>query len=348
MVKLEVFDPAMCCDTGICGASDDPKLVVFASDLEWLKKQNVEVVRHGLSFEPAEFVSNKDVKNLICERGNVSLPILVIDNKIVSSGVYPSRKKLAELCNIKYNEDEAPPVHREENCCCGEDCDCSHVSINEKLGCDVKKNIADESICCCGQTCDCSNSAAEDNCCCIISEESSNINPKSVRSKFEVSDMFKKVLFIVVLFIVAMMIAFKLANKVAAFDIKKDSQLASPEKITENIDSLNQIPVSQEVVFIYIPKVNGKIDNKAKRAMYVAQNVLKTKGIKAFLYTINPKSLDYPQLASKTAPPSVLTIYKSKGRSYVAGAINTSTLMQSYTAAKQDEACGPNCPCHKK
>ncbi len=39
--------------------------MTFASDLEWLKKQGVDVVRHGLSFEPAEFVKDEAVKDLL-------------------------------------------------------------------------------------------------------------------------------------------------------------------------------------------------------------------------------------------------------------------------------------------
>jgi len=88
MLKLEVFDPPMCCATGICGNSVDPKLVTFASDLEWLKKQGVDVVRHGLSFEPAEFVKNEAVKSTLQSDGDGCLPILVIDNKIISKACY--------------------------------------------------------------------------------------------------------------------------------------------------------------------------------------------------------------------------------------------------------------------
>lgn len=132
MLKLEVFDPAMCCATGICGNSVDPKLVTFASDLEWLKKQGVDVVRHGLSFEPAEFVKNEAVKNTLQSDGNESLPIVVIDNKIVSKACYPSREKLAELCRVKYDEQEVVPVQTEENCACGPDCDCHKSALSDK------------------------------------------------------------------------------------------------------------------------------------------------------------------------------------------------------------------------
>lgn len=131
MLKLKVFDPAMCCSTGICGNSVDPKLVTFAADLEWLKKQGIDVVRHGLSFEPAEFVSNEAIKNLLNKEGNDCLPALLIDKEIVSKGCYPSRKKLAEICGIEwkaeYEKQEATPIEIET---CGPDCDCHNSALS--------------------------------------------------------------------------------------------------------------------------------------------------------------------------------------------------------------------------
>lgn len=136
MLKLEVFDPPMCCATGICGNNVDPKLVTFASDLEWLKKQGIDVVRHGLSFEPAEFVKNEAVKSTLQSDGNDSLPIIFAENKIMSKACYPSREKLAEICNVEYNE--------ELGGCCDSGCDCSNSPAEDN---------------CCGPDCDCHKSA---------------------------------------------------------------------------------------------------------------------------------------------------------------------------------------------
>lgn len=125
MPKLEVFDPPMCCNTGICGDHPDFVLVSFASDLEWLKEQGVEVVRHGLALKPVEFTKNREVNRLIEEEGSKCLPIIMFDDKVVFKGDYVSRVNLADACNIPYNDLDAPPIHREENCCCGLDCDCT-------------------------------------------------------------------------------------------------------------------------------------------------------------------------------------------------------------------------------
>ena len=45
MKKLELYDPAMCCPTGICGVEVDPALVQCNADLLWLAEQGVAVRR---------------------------------------------------------------------------------------------------------------------------------------------------------------------------------------------------------------------------------------------------------------------------------------------------------------
>jgi hypothetical protein len=131
MLKLEVFDPPMCCATGICGNSVDSKLVTFASDLEWLKKQGIDVVRHGLSFEPNEFVKNEDVKTTLQKEGNDSLPIVIADNKLAYKGIYPSREQLAKTCNITWKDEFATEeTTKIEAEICGPDCDCHKSALS--------------------------------------------------------------------------------------------------------------------------------------------------------------------------------------------------------------------------
>ena len=38
MAKLEVFEPVMCCLTGVCGVNVDPVLVQFNADLQALER----------------------------------------------------------------------------------------------------------------------------------------------------------------------------------------------------------------------------------------------------------------------------------------------------------------------
>jgi len=99
MPKIQVFDPAMCCSTGVCGPEVDPALVRFAADLEWLKESGVVVERFNLSQEPAAFVGNAVVAAAMRQRDD-ALPLLLLDGTIVAQGSYPERAALAGLVGV--------------------------------------------------------------------------------------------------------------------------------------------------------------------------------------------------------------------------------------------------------
>lgn len=95
MYRVEVFDPAMCCSTGVCGPDVDPALVRFAADLEWLGQQGVRVDRYNLSQQPEAFVSNAMIRRAIEEDGVECLPVVLVDGRVLSMGAWPSREQLA-------------------------------------------------------------------------------------------------------------------------------------------------------------------------------------------------------------------------------------------------------------
>ncbi len=68
-MKIQVFDPPMCCPTGVCGPSVDPELVRFAADLDWLESQGVEVERYNLAQQPAVFAGTPVVKETLAKDG---------------------------------------------------------------------------------------------------------------------------------------------------------------------------------------------------------------------------------------------------------------------------------------
>lgn len=103
-MKLQVFDPPMCCSTGICGPGVDPALVEFTANLDWLKRQGIEVERFNLSQQTKAFVSNATVSGALKKDGNDCLPLILADGKIVAQGAYPTRDKLAELAGIEVSE----------------------------------------------------------------------------------------------------------------------------------------------------------------------------------------------------------------------------------------------------
>jgi hypothetical protein len=100
MQKIEVFDPAMCCDTGICGPAVDPKLVRFAADLDWLKSQGVAVERFNLSQQPGAFAADGSVKGALESKGIEALPLVKANGEVKSTGRYPAREELAAWAGV--------------------------------------------------------------------------------------------------------------------------------------------------------------------------------------------------------------------------------------------------------
>lgn len=98
---VEVYDPAMCCSTGVCGPAPDPFLPRFAADLEWLAEQGVAVRRHNLAQEPAAFAGNESVKAALAVDGTECLPMILVNGEVVSKGKYPVRYTLARWAGIQ-------------------------------------------------------------------------------------------------------------------------------------------------------------------------------------------------------------------------------------------------------
>ena len=100
MPKLEVYDPPLCCPTGVCGPNVDPKLVQFAADLEWLKGRSVKVERYNLAQQPGKFADCKPVTDAMVLAGELCLPLILADGEIVSRNTYPNRTDLAGFAGV--------------------------------------------------------------------------------------------------------------------------------------------------------------------------------------------------------------------------------------------------------
>ena len=100
-MKIQVFDPPLCCSTGVCGPTVDPELARFAEDLDWLKQQGVEVERYNLGQQRAAFVDSPVVKNTLDKEGDPCLPLTVVDGAVVCKGHYPTRDMLAGYAGLE-------------------------------------------------------------------------------------------------------------------------------------------------------------------------------------------------------------------------------------------------------
>jgi hypothetical protein len=92
-MKIEIFDPPMCCPTGVCGPAVDPVLVSFQDTLRQIGEQTdgkVAINRHNLSAAPQSFVDNSAVADLLRSEGNAVLPLTFIDGALLAKGKYPT------------------------------------------------------------------------------------------------------------------------------------------------------------------------------------------------------------------------------------------------------------------
>lgn len=100
MTRFQVYDPPMCCSTGVCGPQVDPVLPRFAEDFHWLANQGIGVERFNLSQQPQEFAGNPTVKDSLAHDGTACLPLILVNGQVVSKGRYPEREELVRLVGL--------------------------------------------------------------------------------------------------------------------------------------------------------------------------------------------------------------------------------------------------------
>ena len=100
MKKMMIYDPAMCCSTGVCGPSVDKNLLRMATTVSSLNKKGVKVERHNLSDNPQAFIDNREVNKLLNEKGVDVLPITIVDGEVVKTGEYPTDEEFVRLLEI--------------------------------------------------------------------------------------------------------------------------------------------------------------------------------------------------------------------------------------------------------
>jgi hypothetical protein len=106
-MSLEVFDPPLCCASGVCGPTVDPELARFSADVDWLTRQGVAVDRFNLAQQPQAFVANPKVAAILREAGDVALPLVMWRGQVIATGRYPSREALATVTGLATAE---PPA----------------------------------------------------------------------------------------------------------------------------------------------------------------------------------------------------------------------------------------------
>lgn len=133
MKTIQVFDPALCCNTGVCGVDVDQALVSFAADVDWAKQQGAHIERFNLAQQPMAFADNTTVKGFLERAGQEALPLTLIDGELALAGRYPSRADLARWAGVTPQVAEPqgstsccapakPAPASQSSCCSGSKC----------------------------------------------------------------------------------------------------------------------------------------------------------------------------------------------------------------------------------
>lgn len=119
MKSIQVYDPAMCCNTGVCGTEVDQSLVTFAADVDWAKQQGVQIQRFNLAQQPMDFANNQNVRDFLERSGEEALPLILVDGEVALAGRYPHRRELARWAGVALPAIDIQPA---AECCSGGKC----------------------------------------------------------------------------------------------------------------------------------------------------------------------------------------------------------------------------------
>ena len=102
MKTLKIYDPALCCSSGVCGPSVDPELARFAGTIEFLKRfTTITIERFNMGQNPRAFAENVAVLRLLSDEGAQALPFVFVDDELVFHSRYPSREEILGVLGLE-------------------------------------------------------------------------------------------------------------------------------------------------------------------------------------------------------------------------------------------------------
>ncbi|MCH5258345.1 MAG: arsenite efflux transporter metallochaperone ArsD [Lachnospiraceae bacterium] len=159
MKTMKIFEPAMCCPTGLCGVGVDPELLRVSTVLNTLKENGIEVQRYNLTSAPMEFVNHTAVAEFLKKFGPEKLPVVMVDDFIVITGRYPTNEEFISWLELSPELLGTEACCEDSSCCCGDtdaeesSCCCGEDTAAE--GCCEEASASDENSegCCCSSGC---------------------------------------------------------------------------------------------------------------------------------------------------------------------------------------------------
>lgn len=330
--KLQVFEPAMCCETGVCGPDVDQTLVRFSGDVEWLRAQGVEVERFNLAKNPAAFAESDTVREALTVDADC-LPLVLKDGGIVSRGAYPDRAALASFLGLLVQV--APETAVATAAACGPDCGC-HAGPNKKRQQTVASVLALLAVVgilaykgmhgtplAAEATSQTSNFAAVQtvpNATAMVTADQDTAVASAARPEA------------------------KQAPEASQPSAKSSGGMGEPLK---TLNDLNTKALDTDAVFIYVPGSDDKeAPSATKAAAKAARSALEKQKVKVGSFVLPAGTDDYKALAKQVAAPALLVAVKGKGMLPVTGECTEAKVLQAYVSASSaGGGCGSGSSC---
>ena len=102
MSNIEIFEAAGCCATSSVVVSDEA--IKWNASAEWAKN-GVDIQRYSLAKNPQQFLNTPVIKEFLNTSGMESLPVTLLDGKLVMAGKLPTREDIARWAGIPLTQD---------------------------------------------------------------------------------------------------------------------------------------------------------------------------------------------------------------------------------------------------
>ena len=101
---VALFDPPMCCPTGLCGPALDQTLLDVNEMILALQADGIRIERYQMTSHPQQFINNGDVMRLVREQQMAALPITIVREQVVKAGAYPTLDEIRVALNGAYHQ----------------------------------------------------------------------------------------------------------------------------------------------------------------------------------------------------------------------------------------------------
>ncbi|MDF7807474.1 arsenite efflux transporter metallochaperone ArsD [Pontiellaceae bacterium B12219] len=307
MKTLKIYDPAMCCSSGVCGPDVDTELVQFANLLRNLDSTKVNVERYNLSQEPAAFVAEPLVKETLAQEGNGCLPLILVDGELISKGKYPAGTELMQWLglDVKATPEEVTPSENTDSDC-GAGCDCNSPSPENKK----MKTIASSLVLVA-----------------VLGILGFKVVQAEPATESDVST--------------GTTAAFAI-EQIAAVPAPTEPSASSMQAL-KTLNDLNTVALSYDAVLVFIPAVgNAALPEATTTAIQTTRETLKKSNLELGMFMLPESAEDYATIAEQANPPSILMAVKGGGMLMIPAETTESQLLQAFMAASSG-GCGAGC-----